>query len=38
MSDAERSRWGSPWRRLAFYGVLAVSLLVAVVSLARAIF
>jgi hypothetical protein len=38
MDDLERKRWGSPWRKGAFYAALAALLLVAIVSLARAIF
>ncbi len=38
MDDLERKRWGSPWRKGAFYAALAALLLVAIISLARAIF
>ena len=38
MDDLELKRWGSPWRKLAFYAALAALLLVAIISVAREIF
>jgi|GEM_PF-4457490 len=38
MDDLERKRWGHPWRKAAFYAALAALLVVAIISLTRAIF
>ena len=38
MDDLERKRWGHPWRKALFYSALAALLIIAGISLARALF